>query len=219
MKRSLILACLISFSLPALSQINKGTFALTTDFRFSSDQNLVVGQDLFQRNEDVSSFSASPMVQYFIANDLSLSFGLGYSRDKIDVDVFNNSSGTVTGNRSTTKSFLVNFQLRKYEMISEKFGLFLSFRTMFEDGKSDDLNLSNNDRAIADIRAYDIGISPGLILFLSDRIALDTSVGFLGYSYRQSKERDSRTETETKGFDTSLLTSTFSFGIQFFLNR
>jgi opacity protein-like surface antigen len=158
-----LLVCLLSvlsFTLNSqekekLSDIPKGYQFVKASINFSNASS---------GDYSAAQFSILPVYGIFIAKNISVAFGVGYS------------SNTVKTNNTTTMD-VSGFNLiglsRQYKHITKPFYLFLQ----------EDIYYGSNKDGILDIssKGFGIGISPGLNYFLTNNLSIDVTLGRLGY--------------------------------------
>jgi len=79
------------------------------------------------------------------------------------------------------KSFAFGFYLRNYITVNQG-GLFLEESMSFGFSKSEFIDFEDNNTSS---RSFSIGISPGIYYYLTEKIALEAKIGWLGYKTKR----------------------------------
>lgn len=130
-----------------------------------------------QKTDDVkvNEFTVAPKFGYFVSDNIAIGLGLGLGSGKVKSD-----GDTVAENKTTsfgafgryyvkTSGFAPFAELNvNYGTTSTEYIEFLGELTPFGDG--------------TDINTLSVNLAPGFNYFISDKFALETSVGVLGYS-------------------------------------
>jgi hypothetical protein len=193
MKKALLILGIV-YAGSTFCQIGKGTIFLGPGLSFSTSKD--------ERTEVLSP----NYIQTNTYRNLNLNLRLGYFiTDKVAVGlVFQNAgykgvSETKSPpaiNTSTTKQSINYFGLfgRYYKMINEsKIGLFGQLDLMYGLGKNTFENENNNGTIVTktdqntDINALRVGLAPGIVYFVTDRLAFETYFGGLSYVSQTDK--------------------------------
>lgn len=171
----------------------KGTLWLGGSFDYESgNQNLGNGSIKIQ---DMAFY---PHLEYYIADTWSLYAGLGvdYTRQS----ELNNYRGTNFG------PFIGAI---KYFTVTDRFSFYMEL------GLSGVWGQAKDDQTKYSISDYWIDLSPGINYRLTDRIALWTSFGLVGYQAKTIKDRNSDQKSTFNNFSTNLFSQGISLGIEF----
>lgn len=150
-----------------------------------------------------NNLNFSPRVAYFIDDNIALGLALGYGTQKID------AGASATNTQTSFGAFG-----RYYLTPSSKFSLFgqlgVDFVSNdFEFGVDGDGNLIGLE---GKSKGFNIGFAPGFNYFVSDKFALETSVGILGYS---SDDNGGNGAEKTNTFELGLDFSNIMFGVTY----
>lgn len=180
-------------------------------------------------NGDTYSFKVSPMVAYFVKDDLGLGGRFAYSRALTKLEhgevVIDSETGydvenlyRLSHNYSFTGIMRNYFSLGK----SKRFGFFNELQLEFGGGQSKIMKGKNESLTGAYARDFhfNIGLAPGIVMFLSDYAAMEVNVGVLGFGLTSTKQIDnriyeSRRKSESANFRINLFSITF--GTTFYL--
>lgn len=191
----ILFTCSISLAFSQTSEpvesITKGTKFIGGSFGFSSTQR----DDTYQ----YTGISIGPGMGYYIMDDLAFGGFIGYNYSKND---FPNSNSFSTYSGISFSAFL----LKNYR-ISNNFFFTLQPGLSVGSSKQKFSNETNNYSNLS----LGLGISPGIMLFLNKKLAFQTSLGNLGYSYERRKPENGETSnTHNFGLNGTLSTSYFS---------
>lgn len=180
-------------------------------------------------NGDSYSFKVSPMVQYCFKDNLTAGARFSYKRmntkignadlilgsdDNLNVDNFN----MVTENYYGTALFRNYISMGR----SMRFGFFNEIQLQLGGGHSRLLYGSGNDLTGTFERNYsiNIGLTPGVVMFLNNYSAIEVNVGVLGFGYSHTKATTDKVyvahrTTQKANFKINLFS--ISFGVAFYL--
>lgn len=147
-------------------------------------------------NGDTYSFKVSPMLFYAFHDNLAAGGRLAYSRSKTALDEASVILGSDTGydveNLSMiSQSFSGTAAFRNYINLgsSTRFGLFNEVQMEFSGGESKIINGTGDDLTGTFERtfSFNIGLSPGVVVFLNNYSAIEVNVGVLGFNYSHAR--------------------------------
>jgi len=143
---------------------------------------------------------------YAISDDLFLGLGIGYTHNKRE----NNVPGSPTDG-TTSNSLRVFAYIRYYKGIGKRLSFFVQGETQF----SKSTNERNGDTTI-ETDSFFVGVRPGLTFMISNCLALETTIGSLGYSSSNLENKQSNTKSDASNFGLSLNTSNLVFGVSYY---
>lgn len=180
-------------------------------------------------NSDTYRFKVSPMVAYAFADDMAVGLKFSYERSlaKLESAMFNlgdDATFDLDHIYSLSHNYYATALFRNYFPLghSKRFGFFNEIQLQLGGGQSKltkgvgpDLTGTYETNF-----SLDIGIVPGLMVFLSNYSAMEVNIGVLGFSYRTTKSvRDqiyhSRRHSKSANFNINLFSITF--GTTFYL--
>lgn len=178
---------------------------------------------------DTYSFKVSPMVGYAFGNDVAVGAKFGYTRqltklEKADVVIDSETSFTADHLYSLSHNYYGTAFLRNYFSLgsSRRFGLFNEIQLQLGGGQSKITTGVSDELTGAYERNFslDVGIVPGLAVFLSDYSAIEVNIGVLGFSYTNTKTINdqiyvSRRKSKSANFRINLFSITF--GVAFYI--
>jgi opacity protein-like surface antigen len=194
------------------AQYSAGSLSLGGSFQLWSQNPKTEYTDRTVDGTKTTSFTILPSIEYFFADQFSVGAGIGYDLT---------SEKTVTTNTTTTdKTGIFYFSpfVRKYFKVGDRFCFYgqggLSFGTGNETNEFTSGNTTVSTKYA--ISSFSIGINPGISFLVSDKVALESSFGFLGYE-GTSREVSGNEKRKTSDYGLKLNPSTISLGIRFFL--
>jgi hypothetical protein len=203
------------------AQIPQSTILLGADANYHTTTREYTYGDGRKAPGDIktNTISAQPTIAFFIANNIAigLNFGYSYTRNKNSFN-FNNID-------DKTRIVEIGPYVRLYKMLGEQAGIFAQAEFNYGKGLNDYRRINfNNGTPISgkdDIITIDAGIKPGFVFFITKRIGLETSIGFLGYQSRKAgnDEMNLNIDNTTKSFGLSLNPSSVNVGFRYYIIR
>lgn len=164
MKKLLLTTCLFVAMTTLTAQTNEG---------FNKKDVFISGSFGFESNTvkdgtvstSTSAFSFSPMVGYFITDNIAIGGGFSFSNQPFEFD----------GDAFDVTSIGVRLMSRYYLNPGKKFSPFghvsLGFGTINPELATE-----------GDINTFDLGFSPGINYFLNNHFSVEATIGRIGYS-------------------------------------
>ncbi len=200
-------------SIKSFSQPKQGSISVGGTFSIDMGTEKNKTNNTTSDGPKTTYFALIPSVEYFIADKFSAGLGIGYSLDRSKTEAANtttiNSTGTV----------IVNPFARMYFSMGEKVSLFGQGEVYLGLGKKTDKVTAGNNTTTTKLKdnTIDIGIRPGVSLFLSDKISIEATFGFIGFE-NHNEETDANSSTINNDVIFSVNPSYIGFGIRFFIN-
>lgn len=178
---------------------------------------------------DTYSFKVSPMVAYFVKDDMGLGGRFAYSRsltklEQGDIVIDSETEYNIENLYRLSHSYNFMAIMRNYFSLgtSKRFGFFNELQIELGGGQSKITQGKNEDLTGAYARDFhfNIGFAPGLVMFLNNFAALEVNVGVLGFGVTSTKQIDDRIyeshrKSESANFRVNLFSITF--GTTFYL--
>lgn len=178
---------------------------------------------------DTYSFKVSPMVCYIVKDDLGLGGKFAYSRsltklENADIVVGADNEFNVENLYRLSHNYSAMAIMRNYFSIgrSKRFGFFSELQFQLGGGQSKLMKGKTESLTGSYERNFslNIGIAPGLCVFLSNYSALEVNVGVLGFKYTDTKQISdqiymSKRNSKSANFRINLFS--ISFGVAFYL--
>ncbi|MCM1036481.1 MAG: hypothetical protein NC406_04070 [Bacteroides sp.] len=145
---------------------------------------------------DTYSFKVSPMLMYAFHDNLAAGGRVAYQRqrtrlDRADIVLGADTEYGVDNLYSISHSYYGMAAFRQYLSLGRttRFGLFNEVQLQVGGGQSKICSGSGADLTGTYERDFDfnVGIAPGLIVFLSNYSALEVNVGVLGFHYNKTR--------------------------------
>lgn len=183
--------------------------------------------------EDLSgdnySFKVSPMVLYAFKDNMAIGGRLAYSRSMNRLEsgrviIDSETDYEVNNFYCLTHSYSATAAFRNYISIgnSKRFGFFSEIQFELGGGESKLCDGSGNDLTGTFERNYNIniGVAPGMIMFLNNYSALEVNVGVLGFGYSHTKSTTDQiyvSNRDSHSASLNLNLFSISFGVAFYL--
>ena len=216
--------------LQQISFIPKGQWITGVNVSYSqsnqSDYQFFVVENL---NGDTYNFKVSPMLMYCFKDNLAAGGRFSYTRSKIDMrsaDVVLDSETeyNVDNLYSISQNWYGTAAFRNYISLgnNRRFGMFNEVQLEIGGGDSKICNGSGDDLTGTYSRNFSInvGLAPGMVMFLNNYSAIEVNVGLLGFSYSRSKSITDQvyvahSDSSRANFKINLFS--ISFGVAFYL--
>lgn len=178
---------------------------------------------------DTYTFKLSPMVFYCFKDNMAAGGRFAYSRSKVDLDHADLVLDSETGYEvdrlfSIGHNYSFMGAFRNYISLgnNHRFGLFNEVQVELGGGQSKIVNGTGDDITGTYERNFklNIGLAPGLIMFLNNYSAIEVNVGVLGFNYTNTKSTTDRVyvahrNSQSANFKINLFSITF--GVAFYL--
>ncbi len=152
---------------------------------------------------DMSSFGIAPYVYYFIDDNTALGIRFGYDRSSLGSGSANLSLGEGLSfgfsNFNYFKHMYSVSMAGRYYMPfgdSRRFAMFAEVRATGGYGQSETYRPEGDRKygTYQEIFKFNVGLVPGLCAFVMDEVALEVSVGVLGFDYQNVKQVTNQVE-------------------------
>jgi hypothetical protein len=203
-----ILAALISLGLQLEAQVTSGgNFIIGSTLGLSTAKSKITldsGEGNIETDSPSSSqFSFSPMVGYFIVENLAVGIHMDYTSSEVKEPNLD---------RTTDSDLLFGPLARFYLLVGDDMAFFLEGGFGF--GNSNDEKYIGEGRQRINTNIFAYGVGPGFTIFSNDAIGIEA---LLKYNYARSNF-----DTEIAGIERNTTTRTnhfdFSVGFQFYFS-
>ncbi len=161
MKKLLLTAFCLFLGAGAFGQIQQGNFQLGGNLSYFSNENGAL---------ESSSYQVLPRVGYFVSDNFSLGVQVGLGGRSFE-----------SGNTEDTyDEFVYGIFGRFHKNLSEKVYLYIEPNLTL--GSGDATIPTNNGSLETDYSSLRLGVNPGIIYFLTDKIGLEFGIGLIQYS-------------------------------------
>ncbi|MDE6130046.1 MAG: hypothetical protein K2F74_00510 [Muribaculaceae bacterium] len=178
---------------------------------------------------DTYTFKVSPMVMFAFKENLAAGGRFAYSRQRTKLDAArvvldSETDYKVENLYSISHNYYGTAAFRNYISLgrSTRFGLFNEVQLQMGGGESKLCNGSGLDFTGTFERSFslDVGLAPGMAVFLSNYSALEVNVGVLGFSYQHTKATTDRiyvAERDHKSANFKINLFSITFGVSFYI--
>lgn len=178
---------------------------------------------------DSYSFKVSPMLMYCFKDNMAIGGRFAYKRSLMRVDkarfvLASDTDYSIDNLYSLSHSYSGMVAYRNYISFSDnkRFGMFNEVQLQVGGSQSKLCNGSGVDLTGTYERSLDIdvGLAPGMIMFLNNYSAIEVNVGVLGFSYTDTRSTTdqiyvARRNSQSANFKINLFSITF--GVAFYL--
>lgn len=216
--------------LEQISFIPKGQFITGVSVSYTqSNQDNYQFLILEKLSGDTYTFKLSPMLFYAFADDLAVGGRVAYSRSLTRIDNARFTLDSETGYDienlyRLAHTFYTTAAFRNYLSLgaTTRFGLFNEVQIQYGYGQSKICNGLGDDLTgtFETIHSFDIGLAPGIVVFLNNYSAIEVNVGVLGFNYSHAKGVTDQIYTSSrKASSANFRINLFSitFGVAFYL--
>lgn len=210
--------------------VPKGQWVTGVNINYSqstqNDYQFLIIEDI---SGDTYSFKVSPMVCYIFKDDMGAGGRFAYSRsltklESANVVLDSETNYDVNNLYRLSHNYYGMAILRNYFSLgnSKRFGIFNECQLGIGGGQSKLMQGKGGDIIGSYERNFslDIGVAPGLVMFLTNYSAIEVNVGVLGFSYTDTKQisnqiYESNRKSKSASFRINLMS--ISFGVSFYL--
>ena len=216
--------------LEQISFIPKGQWITGVSVSFSqSDQGNYQFLIIENLSGDSYSFKVSPMLMYCFKDNLAAGGKLAYSRtrtrlDRADIVVGEGTEFSMENLYNISHSYSAMAAFRNYISLghSRRFGFFNEVQLQVGGSQSKIANGRGDDLTGTYETSWDfnVGLAPGMVMFLNTYSAIEVNVGVLGFSYSHTTSKtDQIYRAERSGKSANFRVNLFSitFGVAFYL--
>lgn len=178
---------------------------------------------------DTYTFKVSPSICYMFRDDMGAGIKLAYQRslaklENADIVLGSESSYAADHVYSLSHNYYATLFFRNYFSIgkSKRFGFFNELQCQLGGGQSKFTRGVGDDLtgAYESNFSLDVGLVPGLCLFLSNYSAIEASIGVLGFSYTNTKTLTDRiyvAHRKSKFANFRINLFSITFGVSFYI--
>lgn len=216
--------------LEQISFIPKGQWITGVSVSFSQSN-----QDNYQffivedMSGDAYTFKVSPMLMYCFKDNLCAGGKMSYTRTRTRLDqarmvIDSETDYSVDNLYQISHNYSAMACFRNYISLgrSHRFGFFNEVQLQFGGGESKIINGRGNDLTGTFDKSWNmnIGLAPGMVMFLNNYSAIEVNVGVLGFNYSHTTSKTDQVylasrESKQANFKINLFSITF--GVAFHL--
>lgn len=217
MKRNIIILLLAAiFPLKAFNQISQGSIVVGGSLSLSVSNEKTEQDGDTEDGPTTTHFSLIPDFEYFLADNLSVGLGIGYSLDR------SKSEGANTETIYKDGTFLVNPYIKKYFSLGDRayfYGqaiLGLGFGKETNEVKAGTITTSVEEN----YNTFSLGIVPGFKFDVTEKIGLEAGIGYVGYVNHTYKSGSGNNEEKeiTNTFQFNFIPNSLTLGIRYTFN-
>ncbi|MDE6283454.1 MAG: hypothetical protein K2L97_05645 [Muribaculaceae bacterium] len=178
---------------------------------------------------DAYTFKVSPMLMYCFKDNLCAGGKMAYTRTRTRLDqarfvIDSESDYSMENLYQISHNYSAMACFRNYISLghSHRFGFFNEVQLQFGGGESKILNGAGDDLTGTFDKSWNmnIGLAPGMVMFLNNYSALEVNVGVLGFNYSHTTSKTdqiyvARRDSKQANFKINLFSITF--GVAFYL--
>lgn len=211
--------------------IPKGQWMVGATFSYSEhiDDNFEFLSVLKKLDTEGYTFKVTPLVSYFIRDNISIGGRLAYSRtfsqlDNLSLELGDDLSFSIEDYHSVANTYTASVFLRTYLNLgdSKRFGLFNEARLSYGYSKS-----KSTTGTAADLSGMkelkhnlNIGVAPGITCFVNDFTAVEASINVAGLNfnwYDQTKDQVEKGKRTSSSANFKINLLSIDLGIVFYL--
>lgn len=177
----------------------------------------------------LQTWGVAPFISYFVADNLSVGVRFDYDRTGFGVGNASMSLGDIASFSIKDRHFLKQSYTgaitgRYYIPIadSKRFAMFTELRVLGGYAQSESYKLEGEEKygTYQDIYKFEAGLVPGISVFLTDEVAIELSVGVLGFNYNKTVQTTNQVETsvmESSGANFKINLFSIGLGLSFYI--
>ncbi len=209
--------------------IEKGTWMVGGTVAYSTHSNdnyrFLIVEDI---NSNGYRFSLSPVFCYMVRDNMGVGMRFSYGRNLLKVDSANISIDEIDINVKDYYSLSHDYSMiaiyRNYIPLGDSKRFALYNEMQFSIGGGQAKLIDGHGTSIVGTyektKSASIGLSPGMIAFVNDRIAVELNVGMLGLKYAQTDQIHNQVDTGSRrasqiNFKVNILA--IGFGLAYYL--
>ena len=177
----------------------------------------------------MQTWGVAPWLSYFIADNFSLGVRFDYDRSQFGL-----------GNASIALGDLANFSISDYYFLkhsytgaitgryyipianSKRFAMFTELRAIGGYGQSETYKTEGDQKygTYQDIYKFELGLVPGIAVFVTNDVAVEMSVGLLGFNYNKTVQTTNQVDVsvmESSGANFKINPLSLSLGLSFYI--
>lgn len=216
--------------LEQVSFIPKGQWITGVSVSFSqSNQNRYQFLIIENLSGDAYTFKVSPMLMYAFKSDMAAGGKFAYTRtrtrlDQADIVLDSESDYGVDNLYAISQNYSAMACFRNYFSLGKqrRFGFFNEVQLQIGGGQSKICNgrVVDLTGTFEDNWNVNIGLAPGMIMFLNNYSAIEVNVGVLGFNYNHTKATTDQiylAKRESKSANFRINLFSIMFGVAFYL--
>ncbi|MDE5979292.1 MAG: hypothetical protein K2G84_04570 [Muribaculaceae bacterium] len=216
--------------LEQISFIPKGQWitGVSVSFSQSNQDNyqFLIIEDL---SGDAYTFKVSPMLMYCFKDNLCAGGKMSYTRTRTRLDqarvvIDSETDYSVDNLYQISQNYSAMACFRNYISLgrTHRFGFFNEVQLQFGGGESKVINGRGNDLTGTFEKSWNmnVGLAPGMVMFLNNYSAIEVNVGVLGFNYSHTTSKTDQiylASRESKQANFKINLFSITFGVAFYL--
>ena len=177
----------------------------------------------------LQTWGVAPWLSYFVADNFAIGLRFDYDRSSVGL-----------GNANIALGDLANFSLSDYHFLkqaytgaitgryyipfsnSKRFAMFTELRALGGYGQSETYQNKDGEKygTYQDIYKFELGLVPGLSVFVTNEVAVEVAVGVLGFNYNKTVQTTNQVDQsviESSGANCKINPLSIEFGLSFYI--
>lgn len=194
------------------------------DSGFSALMSLIGGL-----HGELLTFGVAPWASYFVMDNLSVGVRFDYDRTSLGL-----------GNASISLGDLANFSISDFHFLkqsytgaitgryfvpianSKRFAMFAELRAIGGYAQSENYKVDGEDKfgTYQDIYKFELGLVPGISVFVTDEVSVELSIGLMGFNYNKTVQTTNQVEQsvmESSGANFKINPLALGLGLSFYI--
>lgn len=194
------------------------------DSGFSALMSLIGGV-----HGELLTFGVAPWASYFVMDNLSVGVRFDYDRTSLGL-----------GNASISLGDLANFSISDFHFLkqsytgaitgryfvpianSKRFAMFAELRAIGGYAQSENYKVDGEDKfgTYQDIYKFELGLVPGISVFVTDEVSVELSIGLMGFNYNKTVQTTNQVEQsvmESSGANFKINPLALGLGLSFYI--
>ena len=178
---------------------------------------------------NMQTWGVAPWVSYFLADNFALGLRFDYDRSSFGL-----------GNASISLGDIANFSISDFHFLkhsytgaitgryyipianSKRFAMFTELRAIGGYGQSETYRIQEDEKygTYQDIYKFELGLVPGISVFVTNGVAVELSVGLMGFNYNKTVQVTNQVEEsvmESSGANFKINPLSIGLGLSFYI--
>ena len=178
---------------------------------------------------EMLTFGVAPWASYFLMDNLSVGVRFDYDRTSLGL-----------GNASISLGDLANFSISDFHFLkqsytgaitgryfvpianSKRFAMFAELRAIGGYAQSENYKVDGEDKfgTYQDIYKFELGLVPGISVFVTDEVSVELSIGLMGFNYNKTVQTTNQVEQsvmESSGANFKINPLALGLGLSFYI--
>lgn len=178
---------------------------------------------------NMQTWGVAPWVSYFLADNFALGLRFDYDRSSFGLGNASISLGDIANFSVSDFNFLKHSYTgaitgRYYIPIanSKRFAMFTELRAIGGYGQSETYKMQDGEKygTYQDIYKFELGLVPGISVFVTNDVAIELSVGLMGFNYNKTVQTTNQVDKsvmESSGANFKINPLSIGLGLSFYI--